>query len=300
MQARQDNRGRSGNVAIEYVCILSVITIAMGFGLARLSSSVTKNLDKIPDANTSTQAASVVSANVRQQHHQQESVPTSNGYSVVFLVIALVVAVGGTSFAMRKHRVADEEVAPGDAALTRSVARVSRGLFSKRQQILTSLSTHWHSEISSELVVAELMTTGPKSVARDCTREELSRIMDEMNLHHTLVVENNQLLGIISDRDLKNRQGETAGDLMTAAPRTVSPTTRVSEAIEIILRQRFSCLPVMRDSEVCGILTTSDLAMGFQCTLRVLDQIGKALSGDSREEGPSPAVQEKLMAHLKA
>ena len=55
--------------------------------------------------------------------------------------------------------------------------------------------------------------------------------------------------------------------IMTAKPVTVAPDHTVSRALSTMLNRRISCLPVMDQARVCGIITTTDLLMALACLL---------------------------------
>ena len=51
---------------------------------------------------------------------------------------------------------------------------------------------------------------------------------------------------------------------MTTAVRTVNRETTVTEAAQIILENRFGCLPVVRDGDILdGIVTVTDLVRAY-------------------------------------
>jgi CBS domain-containing protein len=119
----------------------------------------------------------------------------------------------------------------------------------------------------SDLMTTKVVTLYPHSLFRDAVD-----LMAKNSLHHLIVVElGGSLAGIISDRDVLAAAGrydsETTlvADIMTYAPRTVSPGTSLSEVVAMILDCRFNCFPVVNDSrKVEGILTTTDLLRAFQ------------------------------------
>jgi acetoin utilization protein AcuB len=55
---------------------------------------------------------------------------------------------------------------------------------------------------------------------------------------------------------------------MTPAPIVVEPDASVVKAAQLFLNHRISCLPVMRDETLVGIITTSDILVAF---VRLLD-----------------------------
>lgn len=101
-------------------------------------------------------------------------------------------------------------------------------------------------------------------------------LMAENNVRHLMVVAaDGQLSGIVSDRDCKlaSLPSFTASDvvdarfanntlietIMTPTPTCIDPLASVEEAAEMLLKNHISALPVMRDHDLIGIITTTDL-----------------------------------------
>jgi signal-transduction protein with cAMP-binding, CBS, and nucleotidyltransferase domain len=66
---------------------------------------------------------------------------------------------------------------------------------------------------------------------------------------------------------------------MTANPVTNEPKTRASVLVSILLDRRISCLPVVKEGTLVGIVTTTDIAMTLQCTLQLIEQLVSDLEG---------------------
>jgi CBS-domain-containing membrane protein len=60
---------------------------------------------------------------------------------------------------------------------------------------------------------------------------------------------------------------------MTPNPYTVPATTEIRMAITMMLKHRFSSLPVVNDGRLVGILTVTDLVIMLQVTLQLLDKL---------------------------
>ena len=107
------------------------------------------------------------------------------------------------------------------------------------------------------------------------------RLMHDLFIRHLpVVLEGSRLVGILTDRDLRQvtpsrDAGETeqvgcetchaitVGDIMTRSVCTVSPDTALVEAASILLEQKFDCLSVVDErGAVKGLITASD----FVCT----------------------------------
>ena len=51
--------------------------------------------------------------------------------------------------------------------------------------------------------------------------------------------------------------------MMTPAPIVIAPDARADEAARMMLKNQISCLPVMRDETLVGIVTRSDFLLAF-------------------------------------
>ncbi|MBI4525672.1 MAG: CBS domain-containing protein [Deltaproteobacteria bacterium] len=94
------------------------------------------------------------------------------------------------------------------------------------------------------------------------------------------VVEDGQLVGIVTDRDIKEHWGRLErtkiSEVMTDNPLTVSPESTLEKAAQIMLEKKISGLPVLEQGRLVGIITTSDVVQAF------LDVLGASVSGAPR------------------
>ena len=112
--------------------------------------------------------------------------------------------------------------------------------------------------------------------------EEMEFLMKERRLHHLMVCgRGGALLGIISDRDLQPQRGSTAQQLMSHPVLTATPETPLNPAITFLINENISCLPVVEDGQLCGILTTTDLVLSLQCMLQLWLRMAQVLQQDS-------------------
>lgn len=81
------------------------------------------------------------------------------------------------------------------------------------------------------------------------------------------VMQNGQLAGIFSERDVIYRMAEhgaacldtSVGEVMTAPAITVELSMKVDEALGLMTRRRIRHLPVMDGGAVCGFISIGDL-----------------------------------------
>ena len=121
------------------------------------------------------------------------------------------------------------------------------------------------------------MTAKVITIGMDDTLGQIQRLFEKHKFHHLLIMEDEELIGIISDRDVlkeispyvntlseDSRSRETltkkAHQIMTRNPITVEPTILVEDAASIMLKKNISCLPVVSPSgNIEGILSWKDI-----------------------------------------
>ena len=123
--------------------------------------------------------------------------------------------------------------------------------------------------------VRELMSDHVETLEPEDDLDLASMLMRLDRLHHLPVVEEGDLIGIISDRDVLRAQESSlrglsseesrrfdmrvkARDIMTVEVDTVTPDTSVDEALEKLRKRPYSCLPVLEDGQIVGIVTPTD------------------------------------------
>ena len=127
------------------------------------------------------------------------------------------------------------------------------------------------------MFVDSIMSRNVHCVLPSVTLEELCNIFKQVPYHHLLVVQEGELLGIISDRDVLRTSSPfintarataqdqallqtTAQEIMSTALITVQPDTLIDTAVILLLEHSISCVPVVSNAEAIeGILTWKDM-----------------------------------------
>lgn len=129
--------------------------------------------------------------------------------------------------------------------------------------------------------VGAIMTSRVVTIEMDDTLQVIQDVFRKVKFHHLLVVDEEKIVGIISDRDFfkalspfVNTLSETDRDratlekrahqIMSYYPVTVLKSCPIEKAAKMMLEQNISCLPVTNpDGTVAGILTWKDLFKTF-------------------------------------
>ena len=117
--------------------------------------------------------------------------------------------------------------------------------------------------------IRELMTSNPVSMLGTESVYEAARAMRDQDIGDVIVIEHNQVCGIITDRDIAVRIVAEAKDPATTALAdiyshsllTVTPTDSVEEAVRLMRTHTIRRLPVVEEGKAVGIVSLGDLAV---------------------------------------
>ncbi|WP_223700355.1 CBS domain-containing protein [Sutcliffiella deserti] len=110
---------------------------------------------------------------------------------------------------------------------------------------------------------------------------EVAIKMKDLNVGAIPIVENDQLVGMITDRDLvvrgiaeKHAGSNSVTNVMSDHLVTISPDATVEDAAHLMAKHQVRRLPVVEDGSLIGILALGDLAVNQGSD----DSAGDALS----------------------
>jgi signal-transduction protein with cAMP-binding, CBS, and nucleotidyltransferase domain len=116
--------------------------------------------------------------------------------------------------------------------------------------------------------VRDVMTPGPIGVDYNQSIGEAARTMRDWGVGAVLVVRNESLYGLVTDRDLVVRAvaeargaDEPVGPLSSANLIGVDANADVREAMRLMRRHAVRRLPVLEDGQVTGIVSLGDMAI---------------------------------------
>jgi acetoin utilization protein AcuB len=148
-----------------------------------------------------------------------------------------------------------------------------------------------------ETKIRSWMSSPVRTVKPLDTAAHARHLLEEYRINQLAVLEGDRLVGIVTDRDLRDafpsvidvlrrerRQGrrtytqpeEVSVDMvMATSPLTLDPEDDLRAAARLLRRERIGALPIVENHKLVGILTRSDL---FDALLSALD------GGKDREE----------------
>ena len=105
------------------------------------------------------------------------------------------------------------------------------------------------------------------SVSPDATVYDAVALMAEKNVGALVVVENGQLVGIISERDYtrkvmlrgKRSRETSVREIMSSQLTTVDPKQSVDDCLRFMTEKRIRHLPVVNEGTICGVISIGDL-----------------------------------------
>jgi acetoin utilization protein AcuB len=146
------------------------------------------------------------------------------------------------------------------------------------------------------------MTLSPITISPDTSFPDAFRIIQEKGIRYLPVVDRKgRLIGVVTQSDLLRASPSSATTLtvfemnyllahlqvqeVMSSPITVPDDAPLEEAARLMVEERIGCLPVMRDGELVGIITETDIFRAFveilgsgdavlRVTVRVPDEPG--------------------------
>ena len=124
--------------------------------------------------------------------------------------------------------------------------------------------------VSREESVRDIMTPEPRSLTPECSAMDAAQLMRDNGIGDVVVVEDDRLVGIVTDRDivvrvLAERSDPSAvrlGEICSRDLTTIAPDASVGQAVRLIREKSIRRLPVVEGGgHVVGIVSIGDIAV---------------------------------------
>jgi CBS domain-containing protein len=155
------------------------------------------------------------------------------------------------------------------------------------------------------ILVRHAMTEAPQSAGPDMNAADAAALMKQFDTGVIPVVEEDELLGLVTDRDLvlrvvaerKDPTEVRLREILTRAPVTVSPDARLSDARDLMAGHKIRRLPVVKSERLIGILSLGDVALADasdRAVGEVLEEVSESSSTSEMSDYPERGTPERV------
>lgn len=130
-------------------------------------------------------------------------------------------------------------------------------------------------------MVRDVMTKAVKTVRFSTSVRDAVRKMNKFFIGSILVVDDNKLVGILTERDILQsivEQGIDSSvvkvkDIMSSPVITIYPDTSIEDAAQLMANKQIKKLPVMDEGKLVGIVTSMDLMKAAPTLVKLLEDL---------------------------
>jgi CBS domain-containing protein len=117
--------------------------------------------------------------------------------------------------------------------------------------------------------VEEIMTTNPRTVNVDDTVKAAAELMRDNDIGGTIVIEEGQVTGILTDRDIvvravaegRDADSTSVSEICTTGIQAIEPDASVDDALRAMREHDIRRLPVVKNGRPVGVVSLGDLAV---------------------------------------
>jgi CBS domain-containing protein len=162
------------------------------------------------------------------------------------------------------------------------------------------------------MLVRHAMATQPVTASPDMNAGDAAGLMAANDIGVLPVTVGDQLVGVVTDRDLvlrvmaerKDPRSVRLGDIATTRSlETTSPDTQLCDARTLMAERRIRRLPVVKDDRLVGMLSLGDVALGsasMRCVGETLASISMSTATQETNTGPDIGTPDRVMQSREA
>jgi CBS domain-containing protein len=117
--------------------------------------------------------------------------------------------------------------------------------------------------------VRDAMTENPSSIDSAASVVDAARLMREQQVGSLPITDGDNLVGMITDRDITTSvvaeaadpQSTSVGNVCSREPISVEPDKDLDEAVQLMASNQVRRLPVVEDGKLVGIVAQADVAL---------------------------------------
>jgi len=119
------------------------------------------------------------------------------------------------------------------------------------------------------MLVKEVMNTKVLTTTKETLIKDAARIMTKHTIGGLLVLEDEKIIGILTERDILGKvvaRGDDprlvrVQDIMTTNVITIQDNDTIEKAVELMTEHNIKKLPVLHEKRLVGIVTASDIIL---------------------------------------
>ena len=150
------------------------------------------------------------------------------------------------------------------------------------------------------MLVSNRMTKDPVTVTPDDLLIQGRLKMQKGSFRRLPVVTDGQLVGIITDRDMREHAGyldrTEVKAVMSRKPLSVTPATTLEAAAQLLLKHKIGGLPVVEKTRLVGIITTSDVLQAFLEVMGASEDTSTRIDFVLQDEGGGLAEASRIVS----
>ena len=150
------------------------------------------------------------------------------------------------------------------------------------------------------MLVGNRMTKDPITVTPEDLLIQARLKMQKGGFRRLPVISEGQLVGIITDRDIRQHVGlldrTEVKAAMSEKPITVTPATTVETAAQILLKEKIGGLAVIEKSRLVGMITTSDILQAFLDVMGASEETSTRIDFLLQDEGGGLAEASRIVS----
>jgi CBS domain-containing protein len=117
--------------------------------------------------------------------------------------------------------------------------------------------------------VEQIMTINPRTVNVDDTVRDAAVVMRESDIGDVIVIEDGQVTGILTDRDIavrgvaegRDAESTSVSEICTTGIEAIEPDASVDDALRMMRDADVRRLPAVKNGRPVGIVSLGDLAV---------------------------------------
>jgi len=140
--------------------------------------------------------------------------------------------------------------------------------------------------------VRDAMTENPRSIGASASVVEAARLMREGDIGSLPITDEEQLIGMITDRDITTRvvaeaadpSTTSVGDVYSRDLISVEPDNDLEAAVELMARHQVRRLPVVEGGRLVGIVAQADIALALKENEAKTGELVEAISAPTEAD----------------